>query len=344
MRIRLQCFATITICGLTATLAAEEPTTISGGLNNPTGVAIQPDTGDVFVAERPGIVRFTLGADGASKKTVEINDFPTDQYGKGPIYDIGPLGIAFATAEYLIVGDGSQKDVDELIRIYQISGNPPTEPIKAASAILSLGPLASTDELKAEGNYYGVAFDGKALYATANGDDTKGWVVRSVLGDDDIPGELERFLATKEAVERDAPVAIAINGDGDIVIGQMGEINVPSDSLLSIYDAATGDLKANFETGLHDITGLAYDEDGNLYATDFAWMDTSKGALYKLSVDGDECTATKVADLDKPTALAFDEDGHLYVTVFGTAKEDSDEMPGQLLRFSKDALAAAANN
>ncbi len=317
---------------------------ISGGLNNPTGVAIQPDTGDVFVAERPGIVRFAMGSEGEAKMTVEINDFPTDQYGKGPIYDIGPLGIAFVTSEYLIVGDGSQKDVDELIRIYQISGTPPSQPIKAASAILQLGPLKSTEELKAEGNYYGVTFGNGAIYATANGDDTKGWIVRSVLGDDSIPGELERFLATKEAVERDAPVAITMSPKGELVVGQMGEINVPGDSLLSIYDAEAGELKANYETGLNDITGLAYDGDGNLYATDFAWMDASQGALFKLTIDGDACTATKVADLDKPTALAFDEEGQLYVTVFGTAKDGSDEMPGQLLRFSKEAMATAPKN
>ncbi|MEZ6147472.1 MAG: hypothetical protein R3B91_19025 [Planctomycetaceae bacterium] len=103
-------------------------------------------------------------------------------------------------------------------------------------------------------------------------------------------------------------------------------------------------MKANYETGLNDITGLAYDSDGNLYATDFSWMDTNQGALYKLNVTDGECRATKLAVLDKPTALTFGEDGQLFVTVFGTAKEGTDELPGQLLQFSKDSLAASANN
>ncbi|MEZ6147471.1 MAG: hypothetical protein R3B91_19020 [Planctomycetaceae bacterium] len=198
MRIQLRFLAAITICGVTATLAAEEPTVISAGLNNPTGVAIQPETGDVFVAERPGILRFMLGTDGSYQKSVEITDFPTDQYGKGPVYDIGPLGVAFVGAEYLIVGDGSQQDDKEVIRIYQLTGNPPSQPIPASLAILTLGPLKSTEGLKPEGNYYGVAFGHGSIYATANGDDTKGWIVRSVLGEDSIPGELQRFIATKK--------------------------------------------------------------------------------------------------------------------------------------------------
>ncbi|MBX3437064.1 MAG: hypothetical protein KF861_06210 [Planctomycetaceae bacterium] len=343
MHIRILVLATFAICGLAGSASAVDPSdlvTLADGLENPTGVAIQPGTGDVFVAERPGIVRFTIRNNGDVKRTVEISKFPTDQYGKGPIYDIGPLGLAFASSEYLIVGDGSQQDVNELIRIYRVDGNPPSVPLSADSAVLSLGPLASTEELKAEGNYYGVAYSRKnrAIYATANGDDTKGWIVRSVQGADDIPQKLERFLATKEAVEVDAPVAITLNKDDDLVVGQMGEINIPSDSLLSIYDAKTGKLKANYETGLFDITGLAYGPDGTLYATDFAWMDTTQGALYTLTISGDECVAEKVIDLDKPTALAFGENGDLYVTVMGTVKEGDATPPGKLLRIAKDKL------
>ncbi len=100
-------------------------------------------------------------------------------------------------------------------------------------------------------------------------------------------------------------------------------------------------MKANYETGLSDITGLAYSPvNGKLFATDFSWSDTSKGALHELVVKGDECTTRKVADLDKPTALAFDKEGHLYVTILGTADEGSDKPAGKLLRLSKRLLTA----
>ena len=39
----------------------------------------------------------------------------------------------------------------------------------------------------------------------------------------------------------------------------------------------------NLETRLYDITGLAYSpKTGLLYATDFAWMQTDEGGLFRL--------------------------------------------------------------
>ena len=179
------------------------------------------------------------------------------------------------------------------------------------------------------------------MFATANGDDTKGWIVRAEIDSSGHPANLKRFIATKEAVEVDAPVAITVTPSGDLAVGQMGEITVPGDSLLSIYDPKSGELKSNFETGLSDITGLAYSPaTGKLYATDFSWYDTSKGGLFELVVSGDKCEAKKIVDLDKPTALAFDADGHLYVTIIGTKKEGSDKPSGKVVRLAKRLLAS----
>ena len=94
-------------------------------------------------------------------------------------------------------------------------------------------------------------------------------------------GKLERYLPTKEMVEVDAPVGITISQQGEIVVGQCGEVNKPKDSLLSFYSAKTGKMLKNQETGLYDITGLAYSpKTGLLYATDFAWMAPAEGGLF----------------------------------------------------------------
>lgn len=318
------------------------PRIVARNLDNPTGIAIHPRTGHIFVAERPGIVRLYRERGEANRRrwqrVKEITGFPTDIYGKGPMYDIGPLGLAFLDDEHLIVGDGSRPDVDEVVLIYDIADEPPSEPASADSAEYTLGPLGPNEQNQAEGNYYAVAVTANTIFATANGDDTKGWIVKAELKDGH-PGELRRGIATKEAVNVDAPVALTVDKNGNLVVGQMGEINVPGDSLLSIYDPKSGELKHNWETGLHDITGLAYSPTtGKLYATDFAWMNAAEGGLFELTIRGDEVATRKVAALDKPTAIAFDARGNAYVTIFGTQEEGSNRKPGQLLRFRAQDL------
>lgn len=346
--IRIAALSVLTVAGLAAAAEAQQgrdrnaPRVIQRNLDNPTGIAIHPKTGDIFVADRTGVIRIHRVPNAQEprmrrQRVVEITGFPSDIYGKGPMYDIGPLGLAFLDEGHLIVADGSRKDVDEVILIYDIEETPPKEPAQADSAEYTLGPLGPNEQGQAEGNYYAVAVTGGAIFATANGDDTKGWIVKSEIKDGH-PGELVRAIATKEAVNVDAPVALTVDKAGNLVVGQMGEINVPGDSLLSIYDPKTGQLLHNYETGLNDITGLAYSPTtGKLYATDFAWMNTADGGLFELTIKGDKVETRKVAALDKPTAIAFDQRG-AYITVLGTKQEGSTEKPGQVIRIRNEGL------
>lgn len=313
------------------------PRVLADNLDNPSGVAIQPGTGDIFIAEHPGVARLTREGDGYSIHR-EIAKYPTDIYGKGPMYDIGPLGLAFLGQNQLVVGDGSRPDGEEVIRVYNVGNKALESPQSEDHAEFTLGPITPGDaSAKGEGNYYAVAVTSAAIYVTANGDDTKGWVVRSRL-EGGKPGTLEPFIATKEAVMVDAPCGIAVNQDGDLVVSQMGEISVPGDSLLTVYDAKTGKLKHSCPTGLNDIVGIAYSPDGKLFGVDFSWIDPKQGGLYELTMTGEKCSARKITSLDKPTALAFDKEGGLLVTLFGTAAEGSTEKPGKLVRIAPRRL------
>jgi DNA-binding beta-propeller fold protein YncE len=284
-------------------------------LDNPSGVAVNPATKHVFAVSKQGVFRFVPGKPG--KIYLEIDGFPTDVYGKGPMYDIGPLGVAMWGTDRIVVGDGSRKDAEELVRIYKVEEAVPEKPRKEDAAEFTLGPIAAGEaSAKGEGNFYGVAAWNDALYFTANGDDTKGWILKSAIADGK-PGELTPAIATKELTEVDAPIAITVSPDkANLVVGQGGEVNVPGDSLLTMYDAE-GKLVKKYATGLHDICGLAYSPTGKLYAVDFAWADTTQGGLFELVIEGEEVKANKVISLDRPTALAFDADGGLYITVFG---------------------------
>lgn len=335
---------TILSLGLVLTLVASvlqaedaKVETVVGGLTNPCGVAVQPKTGHVFVADSAAgrVVRIVDG-----KIEDVITGSPKDVYGKGPMYDIGPLGLAFIDENTLVVGDGGFKDGEEYIRVFTVpaAGKGAIDYDKDAKA--KLGPLAAEgDEVKPEGNLYGVAVTPTAIYVTCNGDDTKGWVAKATI-DGTKYGKLERWLPTKEAVEVDAPVGVTISPRGEVVIGQMGEINKPKDSLLTFYSAKTGKKILNLETGLYDITGLAYSpKTGLLYATDFAWMAEKEGGLFRLDSEGKDgaqsIKAVKIAGLDKATALTFAPDGTLYVTLVGPKKEgENASKEGSLVKIS----------
>jgi DNA-binding beta-propeller fold protein YncE len=320
--------------GLTAEAQDVKAEQVVGGLSNPCGLAIQPGTGHVFVADSANgrVCRVING-----KLEDVITGSPKDVYGKGPFYDIGPLGLAFSSdGKTLIVGDGGYKDGEECIRVFAVpeAGKPALNYEKDASQ--KLGPLAPAEGVLGEGNLYALALTPTALYVTCNGDDTKGWVAKADVNGTKF-GKLERWLPTKEMVEVDAPVGITISKQGDIVVGQCGEVNKAEDSLLSFYSAKTGKVLMNLETKLYDITGLAYSPTtGLLYATDFAWMKPEAGGLYRLDASQTGVKTTKIASLDKPTALAFAPDGTLYITVVGP-KGENENAPkqGKLLKIGK---------
>jgi DNA-binding beta-propeller fold protein YncE len=320
----------------TSAIFAADPKveTVLSGLVNPTGVALQPETGVVFVSDSGDgkIVRVVEG-----KAQDVITGSPKDLYGKGPKYEIGPLGIAFFDKNTLVVGDGGYVDGKEFVRVFTVPEAGKTADYEKDPKHKG-GPLDATGDLKPEGNFYGLAISKKAVYITSNGDDTKGWVLRMPIEGTKF-GKLERWLATKEAVEVDAPVGITLSPKGDIVVGQMGEVNKPNDSLLTFYSESTGKKTLNVETNLHDITALAYHpKTGLLYATDFAWIEPKDAGLYRIdrgAKEGDPVKVTKIVALEKPTAMAFAPDGSLYVTTIGApGAEETAAKTGKLVKIT----------
>ena len=123
-----------TLAGLSMStcLLAQEPAseTLLSGLTNPSGVAVQPETGIVFVADS-GTGRVVRVVEG--KAEVVIQGFPLDSYGKEPSYAVGPLGLTFLDKDRLVVGGGGLPDGEELLRVYKL----PAEGTIEASEMLA---------------------------------------------------------------------------------------------------------------------------------------------------------------------------------------------------------------
>ncbi len=310
-------------------------------LENPSGVAVHGKTGHVFVASRYGIYRYDPAGHGV---TLEISGYPKDVYGKGPTYDIGPLGVGFVGDDWLVVADGSRPDGEELVRLYKVGEKPAPQPMPEDKAEKTFGPIkeghktALGDEktTKPEGNFYGVAVGKNGIWITSNGDDTKGWVHKIALSDGKPADEMIPTLATKVDSDTDAPVPATFNKDmTELYIGQMGEISAPNDGLLLVY-GEDGKLKKKYELGLHDPAGLAFSpKTGKLYVTDFAWVAPADGGLFEVTLEGDKATTKKIVSLDKPAGIAFDKEGKLYVTVLGTADEKAKTKDGEPLSPGK---------
>lgn len=324
-----------------------KPEPVLVNLVNPCGVAVQPQTGFVYVSSRYGVYCYdpSYKKPKEHKAWVVIDGYP-DRVGVWGIeakLDVGPLGLAFLDKDRLVVGGGDRKPGEDLVRVYRVPSKPlgPTDWMKESTAVATAGPIKpGKDTLKGEGTFYGVAVGADAIWVTCQGDESKGWVAKAQIKDAKASelklGELKPLIQTKTVTESALPAAISFTPDGkELIVGQMGDTDADTtDSVLAFYDPANGTLKRKLKAGLRDLTGLAYSpKTKTLYATDLALKSPYNGGLFSLEIEGDNVKATKIAPLERPTALAFDAGDHLYVSVLGPGEKVRNTDPGALVYF-----------
>lgn len=326
-------FAPLVSVLLPSDVGGQDVETVLGGLNRPTSIAIQPETGHVFVVES-GAHRVIRIVDG--KLEPVIVDFKDAVLPiSSAIYPITPLGLVFLDKETLVVGQGVRMHSLENLRVYKIPepGSDPITADKSESDSVSLTPSDDGNSLDTFRHYVGIAgiaLGDEGIFMICLGDQFKHGIGLATLEGGKLK-DFVRHIESLELAEVAGSTAIAISPERYLIVGHNGEGD-SKESLLTFYK--DGEVKAKFKTGFQRITGLAYGPNhGRLFATDFGWPDTASGALYKIvEVPGKTvCKMVKIADLKKPAALAFNAEGDLYITLRGDHVNDPETPNGKLV-------------
>ncbi len=329
--IGLTLFAFLATFLISGTAYSQEDTdyeVVMEDLLNPRAVAIQPETGHVFVAES-GALRVVRVIDGQTEDVVV--GFSKDYTGKSPIYEIGPLALLFLDRNTLLVGDGGREPGMDQIRVIDVPdvGEPPVELKNDVNKRLR---LQTDDQHQADGNFWAMTRLEDYVMVTCGDDTRNGWIARTPVRANK-PTNLKRFFSTVRSVNTRIPYAITSSPEGEIVVSQVGEAKDDADSLL-LFFGPDGDFLDSFKTGLNDIYGLAYGPNrSRLFAVDFCQAKPNEGGLYKLVGTREGCRAVRVATLPRPSALAFADNGDLYVTTVGRFVDGAQVSNGRLLRF-----------
>ena len=302
---------------------------VAENLQNPRAVAIQPETGDLFVAES-GALRVVRIVDGEPEEVVV--GFSKDYTGKSPIYEIGPLSLLFLDRNTLLIGDGGREPGTDQIHVVKVPerGEPPVKVSPDGDKRLR---LQSDDQHSADGNFWAMTKLEDYVLTTCGDDMRNGWIARSAIRGN-RPTTLRRFFSTVRSVKTRMPHGITTSPEGEIVVAQAGEIQDDRDSLL-LFFGAEGDYLDSFKTGLNDVYGITYGPNqGRLFAVDFCNARPNEGGLYKLVATREGCRAVKLAELPRPSSLAFSDTGDLYVTTVGRFVEGAEVSNGRVLRFT----------
>jgi hypothetical protein len=296
---------------------------------SPTSLAVRSGAAAVapfqlYIAEAGAARIVRIAAETNAKTSPVIVGFPKSDRGPHLGGNVGPLSVAFLTANRLIVGDGGLGDGTDLVRIYSLPDG--DAELTFDQVDHTAGPIKASSRSQAgEGAFADVTGSDDACFVVPRSGDDRGWILKAVVDANRIAG-LEPFVSVRDALGATHPTAVTVDPRTNhhyLLIATAGDVDGQLDSRVTMVSPTSGDAALALAPGLRDITAIAYSPAGDLYVADFAASDPRAGGAYRLEaaqVDGREsCRAVKIARVERPTALAFTPDGALYVTTLGEA-------------------------
>ena len=336
-------FTCLTFSGLlTLARSAEPPDVIVGGLQHPCGVAVQPNTAQVFVSER-ALGRVVRVVEGQLQEV--LVGLPRGTRELTPPVDPGPLDLTFLDAETLAVSGAEQAGGAAILYVAPVP-QIGADPLPAGAALaLPVADPAAAGPLR----LLSVTTNGSTVFCAVRTADGRGGIGTISLQNASQLNLAASYQAYQPLTEMraeavwDYPVSLVIAPRGELVVAQRNRQADAVDNQLAFYRATDGKRLLQLPTGLSSLTDLAYGarRGGStaplLYALDQGGSAANGGGLYRLDATFDQRTvqiqATQIAALDRPSAMALGGDGSLYVTVLGAEQPDDAQPVGQLLRF-----------
>ncbi|MDB9372735.1 ScyD/ScyE family protein [Nodularia sphaerocarpa] len=127
------------------------------------------------------------------------------------------------------------------------------------------------------------------------------------------------------------PTGIAKGLDGAYYISEYTGFPFPEGGA-NIYRLGDDGIPTIYAEGFTQLMDLEFDQDGNLYALQYAnesgWKGNQDGALIKIAPDGDRTTILSGNGLESPSALTISPDGAVYIANRGDRPGE-----GQIIRI-----------
>lgn len=291
--------------------------TVLEGLKGPFGVATQPQTGEIFVADTDNgrIIRLK------EKQAVDVITGFTNKTGM-------PVGVCFLKRDYLVVGTSPAESGEPQILVYKIDDARDTA-LDASKFEGKPRSFKLGDNEQIGGSFSSLAKGNTGVFV-CNNEDEHGWIGLAVFDEEMQPIELARKIETTKSSGMIGLASAVTSPQGYLAIGQHGELT-KNDSQLVFY-SEEGELLAKFPLDVSNLIAVDYSpKAGRMFALDIGTNEG--GGLYKLVGTGDDrtkgCRCEKIVELDRPVAMSFHPDGDLYITVWASGKKEA----GKLVRI-----------
>jgi LPXTG-motif cell wall-anchored protein len=319
-------------------------TVFASGLNNPRGLKFEPD-GVLYVAEGgaggntsavgiceqvpPPIGPYTGGKTARISKiasngtrTTVVDNLPSSQTSAGSgalVSGVGDVVFIGTTLYGLLTGAGCSHGIlDEPNGLIRVDPDGTSVLVADLSAFVRAHPAAKpdADDFEPDGTWYSMIAVNDVVYVTEPN--------HQELDRITLDGQISRVidLSTQFVPPSNwqGPTSIAYH-DGNFYVGTLGTFPVRPGTQ-SIYKITPAGQVTVAGAGLTAVLGVAFDEQGRLYALE---SDTTSGLpgptaagsgkVVRMTASGAfEPVAT---GLTFPTAMTFGPDGKLYVSNFG---------------------------